>query len=273
MFKCYDHFKLQNNILKCDQCKEPFNAYDQPKFLPCHETICSTCVVKIEKEATNSKFKCGICMKDHFIPEEGFPINKKIFELITVEPMEISRGENYEKLQESMNKLQSIIQLLWSDCENGTDIIRDYCNEQIRLIQISTENKIEQINKLSDELIEFVKEYERTCIESYSNKNKSKIEEDINTIIQEANTFISEKKAYLQQLITNDDEIKVFNKASEDLKIALNKKEKKLKSLIFDEKLIKFLTNTKAINKYELGFFDYEHFREPSVCKYFLFFS
>ncbi len=57
MFKCYDSIKLPNNILKCDQCKEPFNAYNQPRFLSCSETICSTCVVKIEKEALN-----------HFIP-------------------------------------------------------------------------------------------------------------------------------------------------------------------------------------------------------------
>jgi hypothetical protein len=31
---------------------------------------------------------------------------------------------------------------------------------KIRLIQLSAENKIEKINKLSDELIAFVKEYE-----------------------------------------------------------------------------------------------------------------
>ena len=166
----------------------------------------------------------------------------------------------------------SIIQLLWSDCENGNDIIREYCNEHIRLIQLSTENKIEQINKLSDELIAFVREYERTCIESYSNKNKSVIKEDINKIINEANIFLNEKQAYLQQLITDDDEIKVFNKASEDLQINLNKKSEKLKSLIFNEKLIKFVSNTKEINKYALGNFDYERLREPSVSLYFLFF-
>ena len=245
----------------------PFNAYDQTRIISCGDTICSTCVIKIEKEAVNKKFKCGICIKDHRIP-----INKKISDLINAEPIEISRGKEYEKLQESMNKLQSIIQLLWSDCENGNDIIREYCNEHIRLIQLSTENKIEQINKLSDELIAFVREYERTCIESYSNKNKSVIKEDINKIINEANIFLNEKQAYLQQLITDDDEIKVFNKASEDLQINLNKKSEKLKSLIFNEKLIKFVSNTKEINKYALGNFDYERLREPSVSLYFLFF-
>jgi hypothetical protein len=92
---------------------------------------------------------------------------------MTAEPMEISRGENYEKLKENMNKVKMISQLLWSDCENGVDIIREYFNEQIRFIQISAENKIEQINKLSDELIEFLRKYEKECIQSYLNNNKS----------------------------------------------------------------------------------------------------
>jgi hypothetical protein len=42
-----------------------------------------------------------------------------------------------------MNKVRLISKLLWSDFENGTDNITEYFNEQIRLIQLSTENKIE----------------------------------------------------------------------------------------------------------------------------------
>ena len=259
---------LKNNILNCDYCKVIFNDYDQPRFLPCGETICSSCVVKIEKVAFNKKFKCNICLEDHSIPDNGFPINKKICALITVEPMEISRGSEYERLQNNLNKVKSIAKLLWHNFENGTDVITEYCNEQIRLIQLSTENKIEEINKLNDELIAFVKEYEKTCIESYLNKNKPTIEEDINKIIHEANTFLNEKQAYLHQYQTDDEEIKPFNKSSEDLQLALNEKSKKLKSSIFNYKLIRFLLNTKEIGKFEIGIFDYENSREPIVCSF-----
>jgi len=71
---------------------------------------------------------------------------------------------------------------LWSDCENGVDIIKEYFREQMRFIQSATEKKIEQINKLNDDLIEIIKEYERKCIESYLNENQSKhfIKEEIN---------------------------------------------------------------------------------------------
>ena len=81
MFKCFDNNQLQNEILKCDQCNIPFNAYVQPRFLPCFETICFTCVNKIEKEVINKKFKCSVCFEDHFITDIGFAVNKKMYAL------------------------------------------------------------------------------------------------------------------------------------------------------------------------------------------------
>ncbi len=257
-----------NDILKCDKCKIPFSSYDQPKSLACGETICSACSVEIEKEAINKKFKCILCLEEHTIPNNGFAINKKIYALITTEPMEISRGDNSELLQENLNKVLSKCKIIWNDCENGTDIIREYCNEQIRQIQLSTENKIEQINKLSDELIEFVKDYERKCVESYL-KKKNPMKEELNKIMSETNIFINEKQAYLHKLKINDEEIKVFNKESEELETALNEKSVKLKQLIFDNKLIKFISNTNDINKFELGNFNYEQLMEPSVLRLF----
>ena len=86
---------------------------------------------------------------------------------------------------------------------------------------------IEQINKLNDELIAFVKEYERMCFESYSNKNNATIKEDINKIIQDANIFLNEKQSYLQQYQIDDEEIKVFNKKSEELQLDLKREIKK----------------------------------------------
>ena len=48
-----------------------------------------------------------------------------------------------------------------------------------------------------------------------------------------------------------------------------SKKSKKSKSLIFNDKLIKFLSNTKEINQFELGKFDYERLRESSVFNFY----
>ena len=70
---------LENDILNCDQCKIPFNDHDQQRILSCVETICSICLLKIEKEVINNHFKCSICLNDHYIPNDVFPINKKFF--------------------------------------------------------------------------------------------------------------------------------------------------------------------------------------------------
>jgi hypothetical protein len=232
----------------------------------------------IHKEAINKQFKCGVCEKYHFIPEAGFVIDETKYALISAECIEISRGENYEQLKQNLNKVESIVKLLWRNYENGIDIIKEHCNEQIRLIQLSTENKlhifnenkIEQIYKSSDNLIEFVEYDERQCIESYLNKYQS-LKENINKMIKEANTFINEKQAYLQQYQIDDEEIKAFNKKSEDLQTDLNENLRKLKCLTFDHKIIKFLPNTKKLNKCELGYFDVKYFREPSVFNFFVF--
>jgi hypothetical protein len=84
------------------------------------------------------------------------------------------------------------------------------------------------------------------------------LKRELNKIISEANIFINEKQAYIHKLKINDEEIKVFNKRSEELHAALNEKSKKLKSSIFDNKLIKFISNNIEINRSELGNFDHE---------------
>ena len=69
--------------------------------------------------------------------------------------------------------------------------------------------------------------------------------------------FLNELNCFRYSKIDGE-EIKAFNKASEKLQSVLNEKSKKLKSIIFNDKLIKFLSNTKEINQFELGKFDYE---------------
>ena len=164
-------FDLKNNILKCDKCKAPFDEYCQPKFLPCFKTICTTCELTIQKEAINKRFKCEVCTNDHYIPDDGFVIDETKYALIKAEPMEISRGENYDKLNLNLNKLETLFRMLKDGSDNGIDKIKEHCDEQIRLIQLSTENRIEQINKLNDELIEIIRDFERKCIQSFLNRS------------------------------------------------------------------------------------------------------
>ncbi len=102
--------------------------------MPCHETICSTCAKKTENDAINNKFKCSICLHDHIIPEKGFALNKKVYDLIAAEPMKITRGKEYDQLEENIYRLEQLAKTLFSDCENGNE----RSNNQIELRNILT---------------------------------------------------------------------------------------------------------------------------------------
>jgi hypothetical protein len=52
-----------------------------------------------------------------------------------------------------------------------------------------------------------------------------------------------EKQAYLYQYKTNEEEIKTFNKTSEEFKAILEEEKIKLKSLLFNAEIIEFNIN------------------------------
>lgn len=266
----YNKSFIQNNILKCDQCSKQLSEHDQPKYLPCYKTICSNCEMTILKLNSNNKdkqFKCSICLKDHYIPMDGFVINERVYALITAEQMKISFGNEYDKLKLNLNKIDKLTsKSIQFNTDKLIDIIKEHCLDQINLIQLSTEKRIEQIQQLNEEFIQIVKDYEIKCIQSLSNKNETiVIKEQMIKLIDEANLFSIEKQAYLDELKINDDEMKQFNQKSEEIQLKLSNELTKLNNLIFDNKLIKFLSNTNEMNKFEIGIIDFEQLGETTV--------
>ena len=147
--------------------------------------------------------------------------------------------------------------MLKNGCENGIEKIKEHCDEQIRLIQLSTENRIEQINKLNDELIEIIRDFERKCIQSFLNRS-DQIKQSLDKLIGDAAYFVKEKKEYLNEFKIDDEEIKAFNKQTLVLQESLNKESIKINSLVFNNEILEFLSNTNEINQSFLGDIVYE---------------
>ncbi len=244
------------NLLKCSQCCEKFDDYEQPKSLPCGKIICSVCMVKIEKEAIDNKFKC-ICLKIHQIPEDGFGINELANQLIKAKAKEIWRGEQYEQLKINLKKLKSIKIDLSFDLCTGSDKIKEHCNEQRRLVQLAYENKIQELNTIIEKLMAEIDKFEMECKQSYSNLDDS-FKDKVNRLINEAKSFLDEKQEYLKQMQLDEDEIIRINKISEDFQIELQKELTNLKKKIFGKKLIIFNSNLCKISPKTLGQMDYE---------------
>ena len=90
----------------------------------------------------------------------------------------------------------------------------------------------------------------------------------MNKIIYEANIFTNEKQEYLNQYKINDEEIKIFNKLADDLKLKLWEEKKKIKILLFNNKLIKFESNNDQLF---LGNIQFERiFKYPLVYSHIL---
>ncbi len=268
MIRTFDIDKFKINLLKCDQCKLPFGDYCVPKFLPCFKTICTTCEHKIHREAIDKRFKCGVCKKDHYIPDDGFVLNEMAIKIIDAEPIEITNSLELDQFQLNLRKLDSLAKSIILDTDFGVNLIQEHFTEQIRLVQLSTENKIDKINNLNDKLIEAFRNYEKKCIESFLSRNES-INMKKNTVLREVDCFLKDKQVYLNQNNINDEELKILNKESENMQSLLNEEKLKFKSLVFDNQLIEFKSNEDEINEYELGEIEWRRLNEyPTVFNF-----
>jgi uncharacterized protein YlaI len=87
-----------NDKLNCEKCKHRF---DEPRMLPCGKTICKKCTFTLE--INQNRFKCILCEKNHFIDDDGLPLNHLIYNFLLQNPVDVSRGEYGEKLKDNLN--------------------------------------------------------------------------------------------------------------------------------------------------------------------------
>jgi hypothetical protein len=253
-----------SNNLKCNQCNSQYNEYDKPKYVPCGKTICTKCELEIYHEAQNKRYKCGLCSQYHDISANGFDPNNEINTLLTVEPVQILRSQKWYQLESNLKKNEILlgrIENFESECVNH---LNETCLEEKRRIQLATELKIQklddqsqidQINKSNEDLVEIIDKYEQTCTGDFFTKTAS-IKETLNErIINKANSFLTQKQEYLNQIQTDDEEIEIFLNESLDLKSRLSKELIKIRNLIFNENKIEFI---ESLDESILGYIEYD---------------
>jgi hypothetical protein len=65
-------FYGDNEIDELKNCPHCIKEYQDPRILPCGQTLCLEC---IENEIENKEFECHNCLSTHQIPSSGFPQN------------------------------------------------------------------------------------------------------------------------------------------------------------------------------------------------------
>ena len=73
-------FFEQDQILTVLNCSKCINRIDEPRLLPCGNTVCNDCIttLTVSRNPNSNMFECAMCLNEHMLPNEEFPLNKSL---------------------------------------------------------------------------------------------------------------------------------------------------------------------------------------------------
>ena len=155
-----------------------------------------------------NEFTCPLCFQIHQMPKNGFPLNKAFIELIQdisidkineINKDQFDKSINIEYLKFNLKNLKMEIDKIDSMIKNPSDELYEYCANLKREVQLSTEIKIENMNKLNDQFIKQIDEFEKKC----SKNMKTEIKVDLNKMQQQNVSFNEFYNKCLNDLMNN----------------------------------------------------------------------
>jgi hypothetical protein len=151
-----------SNELICPKCK---NRFEDPRILPCGNSLCQSCILdEIDNENKTMK-KCYCCQEKHLLPKEGeFIQNRFILKQLEKKPIKIDRGALGEQLKQSLMEITEKKHELETFVKGKDQIVSDYLSEIRTQIDVITETQIERMNKTRESLLDNLKQYQAQCI-------------------------------------------------------------------------------------------------------------
>ena len=249
----YEQEKI-NQIGNCSRCLE---TLDEPRILPCGETVCSRCLSFIYVE--NKKFNCIMCSKQHTMPDEGLPLNKTVLNLLSIQPSQVYRSHSVEELKQTLDiMLKKITQMHYS-LDHGVDKIKEQCIELKKDVQLATEEAIQQLIICSDEMLKEIDQFEADTRKAYTQtENTNHLKEMVDEISKKLKSFHSECTEYLKQAQINDQEILNAKKHAAILNEKAELGEFYLNNFIFNGCTPRFTFNRNKLERNLLGSLDLE---------------
>lgn len=156
---------MNNNIYICD-LKECNMYLEMPIMLPCGYTICKEHTEHIEKDSNT--YKCCLCKEKHKIPDNGFPCNRKIWDIINNGSHLTGLNKN---IYDSLNRLVSIIDEKNAITPDG--YISDYFNRLRTKIKTHRDKLIQEIEIKCNEILINLDEHEINAKMITPESNKS----------------------------------------------------------------------------------------------------
>lgn len=205
----------------CRFCKL---IYDQPKILPCGESICSAC----SSPSAAAKVTCIYCNQVHDIPSNGFMINKSLEKMMSL----------HSKIYIEYNDIKVELEKLKYTFTYGKDEASNHFAQLINKIDLETEIKIKQIHDIRDDLIKKVKQYEEACCKSIEINRGAHFGAAAKALIERAELTVTDRSLFsmlnLQKI--------------QDLKSDMAKQRHQISEKNLNGKLVEFNENKNVSN-------------------------
>jgi hypothetical protein len=205
-----------NDLTKCQKCQETFN---DPRLLPCGETICLSCVqpTMTTSNEDNKQWlaECPFCSKKHFVleNEDNFPPNRMAARLIKKKPQPVIRSKDEETLRERLTKIEELISQFEQGPEYRVENIAEYCQSLRNQVDKRVEELKHEIDLEGQRYRERIDAFEADCVNYYREQMKNEdVRNKLNGIVEEARSMHSSRMEFLSQAKIDESKLIEANK-------------------------------------------------------------
>lgn len=140
-------------------------------------------------------FQCGICQVEHYVPKEGFAINKRIQNALDIQLNTVKFNPVFEECKREIEKAKENASKIE---RNSEDYIYQYFEEIKRTVDLRREDLKLKIDTFSDKIIQSVESTKENCLQLSIKVNQ------LTTELDKSKRELSELIARLDTFDTNE---------------------------------------------------------------------
>jgi hypothetical protein len=151
------NMNMLSNAIKCVNCK---NVLDSPVLLPCSHSICKKHVTDGNKGAAIFCNKCGL---EHSIPQNGFPIQEALAEIIQSQIGNINFGKDHQEANDACTKFDECLNKFEQLLKDPLNFTHEVILSLKDVVQLRGEEAKLKIDLKMNYFFDKLEEYEKDC--------------------------------------------------------------------------------------------------------------
>ena len=201
------------NFFDCDFCHKVLVG---PISIPCGSNLCKDHLDKLLKNIPKEKniFRCEICQEEHFIPKDGFKVDKRLQRGLEIKLNKLKLTPVFDECKTEIKTALERIAEIETLEKNSECFIYDYFEDMKIQVDIRREDLKMKIDEYSDEVIQSIEGTQGNLI---------LISKQVNQI----STDIEQSKRELDDYVKRFDTFEIDEKKFEAIKqgvVAVNRK-------------------------------------------------